>query len=47
MKTPTKLNDWELEDYIMEYRQDLYKKYWDEKITLNQIRLETKIKWRP
>jgi len=46
-KKPTKLNDWELEDYISEHRQDLYKKYWDGEISLARVRQETKIKWRP
>ena len=47
MKTPTKLNDWELETYIREHRQDLYKKYRDGDMSLHQIRYETNIKWRP
>ena len=47
MKTPTKLNDWELEEYISKHRQDLYREYWDGEISLEQIRIETKIKWRP
>jgi len=46
MEKPTKLNDWELEDYIREHRQDLHKKYWNGETTLAKIRQKTKIKWR-